>query len=251
LTSNQLKAKQFSMSARKQHLFAAVPVDPPSEWLQESLLEKYDGKSTKVQQDENHEDRSLTVGSPVLANIQECSFLLGLMIGFFVESSALSAHVLVVAMIGDYVDPNMVTLLSILWSAFTSVLPFITLRFIRSLVSLIYIIMGDTSEEKKTLIIWHIECRFGFGTLMGVCSASILMDLLIGMDGHIKYSVGMFVCAMILSIIFHCCYGGKHRQVTIFGQSVQAPSANSSRRDCVDPTEMWCGAVQPGALLIV
>lgn len=111
----------------------------------------------------------------VLANMQSYSFLLGLMIGFFTESSALSAHVLISAIFGD--DADMVASLSVIYSCFASVTPFITFGFIRALVGLIYILSGDPTEETKMIIIWHIDCGIGLGMLIDVCSASVLMDL--------------------------------------------------------------------------
>jgi hypothetical protein len=242
------------MFARKQTLCAAIPMDPPSQCLQEPLLEKsVSEKSTKMHQ---HEEMSLVVdGSPVLANIQFYSFLLGLMIGFFTESSALSAQVLISAAFGD--DADMVTLLSIIFSCFASLTPFITLGFTRALVGLLYFLSSDPPEESKMIIIWHIECRIGLGTLIGVCSASLLMDSLLGMDGQIRYSAGILGGAMVLLLIFQFCFGNKHRQVMLSGSSIEtkqvAPTSSSdNKHDRIDPTEMWCGGkVDSDGLLIV
>jgi hypothetical protein len=230
-------------------------MDPPSQFLEEPLLEKSNEKSTKVHQHEKTEDPSLVVdGSPVLANIQSYSFLLGLLSGFFIESSALSAHVLALASFGD--DANMVTLFSIMWSCFASVMPFITVGFIRALVGLIYLLSGHPSEKAKTIIIWHIECRIGLGTLIGVCSASVLMDLLLGMDRHLKCSAGMLGGVMMLLLVLQFWFGNKHREVTLFGSSIEthklAPTSSSANKhDRIDPTEMRCGEVNSDALSTV
>jgi hypothetical protein len=173
---------QVSTFARKQELCAAIPMD-----LQEPLLEKSNEKSTKVHGQDEEDPSLAVVGSPVLANIESCSFLLGLMIAFFIESSALSAHILVLALFGDDADRGMVSLFSFTWSVLTSVLLFITFGFMRVLaVRHMYCLSGaDPSEENET-IIWHIECRFGLGTLLGINSASTLMGLFLGINGHIK-----------------------------------------------------------------
>jgi hypothetical protein len=225
-------------------------MDPPSQSLHEPLLKKCNEKSLKVHQHAKPEDPLLVVdSSPVLANIQSYSFLLGLMIGFVTESSALSAHVLISAVFGD--DTDMVTMLSIIYGCFASATPFITLGFIRALVRLLYLVSGDPPEESKMLIFWHIECRIGLGTLIGVCSASVLMDLLLGLDGHIRYSAGMFGGALVLLLIF------QYRQVALFGSSIQtnkaAPTSSPyNKHDRIDPKEMWCGGeVNTEALMIV
>jgi hypothetical protein len=175
------------MFAMKQKLCTAIPMDPPSQCLQEPLLEKSNNeKYTKVHQHEKSEEEPSHVGvsSPILANIQSYSFLLGLMLAFF----ALSAQVLTLAFM-------VTTLFSRLSRLFTSVI--ITFIFIRASDRLI-----DPSEENKTIIMWHIKCRFGFGTLIGVYSAWVLINLLLGMDGHIKHNAGMLVGDMMLSLIF-------------------------------------------------
>jgi Ca2+/Na+ antiporter len=78
----------------------------------------------------------------------------------------------------------------------------------------------------KTIIIWDIECRFGLGTLLGVCSAWVLIDSLPAMSGHIKYSAGMLVGVML---IFQC------------RSSKFAPiSSSASKHGTIDPAEMWC-----------
>jgi hypothetical protein len=198
------------MFARKQKLCAAIPVDPPSQCLQDKLLEKSNNeKYTKVHQhEESEEDPSLVVvSSPVLANIQFYSFLLGLMkMAFFFASSVFQAYVLTLAMFGGDANPGMGTSFSIMWSFSTSAIS--TLGFFYALDKLkIYPLSCDMSGANKTIITWHILCHVGLGTLMGVCTASVLMNLLLGMDMYLKYSAGMLVGVVVLSLIFQFCSG--------------------------------------------
>jgi hypothetical protein len=190
------------MFAREQKLFAAIPMDP--QYLQEPLFEKSNEESTKVHQHEKaEEDPSLVVvRSSKLANIQPCSFLLGLMIAFF----ALSAHVLTLAMFDDDADPGRVNLFSRIIRLFTSVI--ITFGFIRASDGFVYHLLGDPFEENKRILIWRIKCRYGFGTLIGVCAFWVLMDLWIGMDGHIKYNAGILVGVMMLSRVYKTIISG-------------------------------------------
>jgi hypothetical protein len=254
------------MFARKQKLCAAIPMDPPSpsQCLQEPLMKKYNEKYTKVHQHERaEEDQSfVVVGAPVMVTIQSCSFLLGLMIALFLELSIFSAHFLTLAMFGDDADPDVVKMFStMLSSCFTSVI--ITLGFLHALDR--YLLSCDPSEENKTIIIRHIVCRVGLGTLVGVSSGLVLIDLcyiiLFGLDVHIiKYSAAMLVGVMMLSLISHFCSGNnKHRQVTVtlLGSLVEtnkvAPIASSTnnKHGIIDPAEIRWGEVNSDTLSIV
>jgi hypothetical protein len=244
------------MFAIKQKFGAAIPVDPPSQCLQDPLLEKSNSKKYMHQHEKAEEDPSLAVvGSPVLANIQLYSFLLGLMImAFFIASFVFEAHVLTLAMFGDNAVPGMVTLFSVMWSFSTSAIT--TLGFFYALGRLNYSLSGDTSAENETIIIRDISCRFGLGTLIGFCSAWVLVDLLLGLDRRIKYSAGVLVGVTMLSLIFQFCSGNKHRQVTLFGSLVEtnkfAPlSSWANKHGIIDPAEMGCGEVHSDNLVLI
>jgi hypothetical protein len=77
------------------------------------------------------------------------------------------------------------------------------------------------------------------------------------MNGHIKYSAGMLVGVVMLSLIFQFwCSGNKHRQVTLCGSLVEtnkvAPTSSSANKHGImDSAEMWCGELHSEALLIV
>jgi hypothetical protein len=216
------------MFAGKQMLCAAIPMEPPSQCLlQEPLLEKSSEAYANVHQHEKAEEvpSLIVVDSSVLANIQPCSFLLGLLIAFFIESTIFSVHVLTLAMFGNDDDPDIVTLFSnMLSGCFTSVI--IILGFFHVLDR--YPSSGDPSEENnKTITTCHMLCRFGLETLVGVNSAFVLIDLcyilLLGLDVHIiKYSAGTLVCVTMLTLIFHFFSGNyKLGQVTLFGWLVE------------------------------
>jgi hypothetical protein len=199
---------------RKQKLFVAIPMDPPSQCLLQEpllLLEKSSEKSTKVHHhEEAEEDLSLVmVGPPVvLANIPARSFLLGLMMAFSNASSAYLARILILAIFGDNTDPDMVSLFSMVWSSFTSFLIIIGLRFSGAFDRLVvYLLSGDPCEcaaaNKTSIIIRTIVCHFVLGMLRGICSFWVLTDIWIGIDGYTsKYNAGMLVGVMMLSFIF-------------------------------------------------
>jgi hypothetical protein len=236
------------MFARKETLCAGIPMDPPSQYLQEVLLEECNEQSAKVHQ-------HVVIDSPVLARIQFCSFLLGLMMmAFFIASSAFSAHALTLTIFGDDADPGMVTLFSSMLSC--STIGISTLGLIYAFDRLVYPLYGDLSEENKTIIIWHISCHFVLGTLIGFFSAWVLMDLLLGMDRHIKYTAGMLAGFIMLSLIFQFWSSNKHGQVTLFGSLVEtnqvAPTSSSTNKHrTIDPTEPRCGELNSNFLLIV
>jgi hypothetical protein len=232
-----------TMFARKPKLCTAIPVNPPSQCLQETLLEKSSNKCAKVHQHGTaEEDPSLlVVASPELANIQSCSFLLGLIIAFCIEANAWSAHAVALAMLGDDADPDTVILLYIMGGCFTTVI--ITLCLIRTLERLI----SYPPSVGDPIIMRQTQCRFVFGTLIGVCSAWVLMDLcLLGMDddghGSIKYSAGMLVGVMMLSLVFqhHCGNKKTPKEVTLFGSFVEAnkvapTSTSTNTHGTIDP----------------
>jgi hypothetical protein len=83
---------------------------------------------------------------------------------------------------------------------------------------------------------------------MGVCSAWVLMNLLVGMDRRINYSAGMLAGVLMWSLVFQFCSGNKHRHVTLFGSLVEtnkfAPlSSWANKHGIIDPAEMGCDEV--------
>jgi hypothetical protein len=125
LQTIERKGKQdvTSLFARKQKLSAAIPMDPTSQCLQESLLldksinKKYTTEHEKAEEDLSH----VVLVASVFANIQiyRYSYLLGLMITFFNASSAFSAHVLTLTLFLDDANPGMAALFSIMRSCAT------------------------------------------------------------------------------------------------------------------------------------
>jgi hypothetical protein len=115
-----------------------------------------------------------------------------------------AASVLNLAILGNSAkNPDMVTLLSVVWNCFTSVIisSGIYNAFDRRL---LYPPSApvDPSEERKTIIIRDIKFSFVLGMLLGVCSAWVIMEILLGMDGYSKYNAGMLVGVLMLSFIF-------------------------------------------------
>jgi hypothetical protein len=148
------------------------------------------------QHEKAEEDLSpVVVGSRVLVYVQSCSFLLGLMMAFFDASS-----VLTLAIFGDDADPVMGPLFSIVWSCSSVIISLGFLHVFHRL--LVYPLSVDMSEGKRAIVIRDIRCYFVLGTLLGVCSAWVLMEILLGMDGYIKYSAGMLVVVMMLSLVY-------------------------------------------------
>jgi hypothetical protein len=157
---------------------------------------------------------------------------------------------------GDDADPGMVTLFSIMWSFTTSAINTLGIYYALDRL-IIYPLTCDMSEADKTIINWHILCRVGLGTLIGGCSAWVLLDILLGMDRHLKYSAGMLVGVMMLSLILQFYSDNKRRQVTIIGSLAEtnrfAPlSSSANTRGIMDSAEMWCAdEVHSDTLLIV
>jgi hypothetical protein len=187
------------------------------------------------------------------------------MIGFL-NASNFSAHVPTLALLGDDADPRMVALFcNMLSCSFTCTINI--LCFFRVLDRLMHPleVSGDTSEDMETSIIWHITCRFGLGTLVGVCSAWVLIDfcyyLFIGLDeGHIKYKASMLMGVIMVSLIFQFWSSKNHRQVTLFRSLVKrnefagttSVSSSAGKHGTVDPVSMWCaGEVHSDTLVSI
>jgi hypothetical protein len=241
------------MFARKQKSCTASPVDAPSQCLRDSLLEK--SNTTKYRKVHQEDSSHVVNGSPVLANIESSSFLLGLLIGVFIEANAFSANILTLALFGDDADPRMVTIVStILTCSFTCVISI--LCFFHALDRLMYLleVSVDTSEEIERSIIWHITCRFGLGSLIGLCSAWVIVDLcyytFIGLDrGRIEFHVSMLVGATMLSLIMQCWSSNKYRHVTRVGSLVESNefaetpvSSSTNKHVTIDPVQIPCAS---------
>jgi hypothetical protein len=57
----------------------------------------------------------------------------------------------------------------------------------------------------KTIMMWDVDIRFGLGTLVGVCSAWVVVENALGIEEHIKFygcSASMLMGVMIFSLIF-------------------------------------------------
>jgi hypothetical protein len=223
------------MFARKQKLRDAM--DPASQWPQEPLLDK----SNNEKIESNNE------------KVEYYSFQLGLMIGSFIASSVFMVHFLTLCMFGGHADPEI--MFSVIWSCSTSVI--INVGFLCALDRLIYPLWGDPSKENE-IITWHTPVAFCLGTLISVCSAWVLMDILLGVGVGVKHSAGMLVGVMMLSLIFHFLSGNNHRQVTLFGSLLDetnklAPISSAACQDGImDPVEMRCaGEVHSDTFLFI
>jgi len=139
----------------------------------------------------------------LVQKVKANSMILGLLTGFFVECSALGAHILVIILWGGKAaawSALQIVAFICVWSFFTSIMPFIVLAFLHSLVSFMFNASGHKcpqSAETFEELSWHLECRFGIGTLIGVCLASAGMDVLLGMDGHMIYSFSVLGVVLI------------------------------------------------------
>jgi hypothetical protein len=206
------------------------------------LFEKSSEKATKVHRHEKaEEDLSLVVvGSPSLANIKSYSFLLGLMMAFFESSIILiwaifgdDADPDMVRLFSIVWSCSSVTISLRFFHALDRLLVHpsvgnraIAIRNIRCYFVLgmlfgvcltmvfwtgmegrieHYVLAGAiiVSFFGKTIIMWDVEFVFALRTVIGVCSAWVVMDISLGRDEHIIYSEGMLLGVMVLSLIFH------------------------------------------------
>jgi hypothetical protein len=154
----------------------------------------------------SHDDDARSARSSSLSSFYRLSVALGLLIGFFVECSALAAHVLYQQQKqiryqerqeeeeAPPLVPSLTYILatSFVWALLTSLFPCMALVMLRNMlqatVRLVYP-GGDSSNNNKENtsrntvlvrnLIWQLECRFGMGSFAGVAGATLVMDYLL------------------------------------------------------------------------
>ena len=127
-----------------------------------------------------------TIGIEVFTRFKSSSFILGIIVGFFIQFSTLGANYLALSFMGEAildVTQRDLILFSLIWSLITSTMAIAVLAFLRKLLFTMYI--GQDIED----IVLHMECRYVVGALIGVCTAWAATDVALGMTGQVIYSV--------------------------------------------------------------
>jgi hypothetical protein len=163
------------MSPRNEVFQAAAPFDTYSD-AKELLI--------ATSADAEKEDQGLD--EKALSSFKRSSLVLGLLIGFFFQFSALGANCLAMGngWVGggkDFVMKSTIDIVgfSFLWNLFTLTTLVLILVFIRNLVTIAYLAAGGRSEELLDDMVWQLQCHFGVGTVAGVCLAWTIMDLIL------------------------------------------------------------------------
>jgi hypothetical protein len=94
------------------------------------------------------------------------------------------------------------------WSMVTSGLGVFLVVLLRSMlqaaVPSAHVDNVNSCHSKKRLLML-LECHFAVGALVGVCTAWLLTDLLVGCTGHLVHSMATLAAAMIWSTIVSLC----------------------------------------------
>ncbi len=140
---------------------------------------------------------SSSSSSPIAVDLfdrlKSSSFVMGMIVGFFIQFSTLGANYLALSFMGEAileVTQRELIIFSLIWSLLTSTMAIIVLSFLRKLIFSTYI--GHDIED----IVLHMECRYVVGALIGVCSAWAATDVALGMTGQVVYSFVTLVTAL-------------------------------------------------------
>jgi hypothetical protein len=136
---------------------------------------------------------STTVGAEVFARLKSSSFILGIIVGFFIQFSTLGTNYLALSFMGEAilnVTQRDLIIFSLIWSLITSTLAIVVLAFLRKLLYTMYI--GQDIED----IVLHMECRYVVGALIGVCTAWAATDVALGMPDQVIYSIVTLISAL-------------------------------------------------------
>jgi hypothetical protein len=158
----------------------------------------YENKAEEplLSKEEQYASSSVTptnIGVEVLARFKSSSFLLGIIVGFFIQFSTLGANYLALSFMGEAiltVTQRDLIIFSLIWSLITSTMAILVLAFLRKILFTMYI--GKDIED----IILHMECRYVVGALIGVCTAWAATDVALGMSGQVIYSMVTLVAAL-------------------------------------------------------
>jgi hypothetical protein len=199
------------MSPRNEVFQAAAPFDTYSD-AKEPLIATGNSDADAEKEDQGLEERALS-------SFRLSSLLLGLLIGFFFQFSALGASSLAMGngLVGvgkDFVMKSTIDIVgfSLLWNLFTLTTLVLILVFIRNLVTIAYSAAGGRSKEFLQDMIWQLQCHFGVGTVAGVCLAWAIMDLML--------------CSLAIMVLVLYWY-----KVTMASASTNSkPSSNSPSR---------------------
>ena len=135
-----------------------------------------------------------TIGTEVFARFKSSSFILGIIVGFFIQFSTLGANYLALSFMGEAilnVTQRDLIIFSLIWSLITSTMAIVVLAFLRKILFTTY--LGTDIED----VVLHMECRYVVGALIGVCTAWAATDVALGMTGQVIYSVVTLITALL------------------------------------------------------
>ena len=136
---------------------------------------------------------SSVIAVDLFDRLKSSSFVMGMIVGCFIQFSTLGANYLALSFMGEailQVTQRELIIFSLIWSLLTSTMAILVLAFLRKLIFSTYI--GHDIEH----IVLHMECRYVVGALVGVCTAWAATDVALGMTGQVIYSVLTLVTAL-------------------------------------------------------
>jgi hypothetical protein len=161
--------------------FEAIPFDASSD-ADEPLVAMGDAE----EEDHRLEEKAFS-------RFKLSSLLLGLLVGFFIQCSAQEVFSLIIINWSkEDITKTRIGIVFLLLSFFIMAI----LESLRTLVRITYSAAGGRSKDLLEDMILHMELRFVAGSLVGICLASTMMLVILGMRAQIVYSPMALVVAL-------------------------------------------------------
>jgi hypothetical protein len=195
-TISQNTSILLAIMSPRNEVFQAIPFDASSD-ASEALIAAGDA----AEEDPRLEEKAFS-------RFKFSSLLLGLLVGFFIQLATLGVNLLVISIWGGEIVKSKTKILvfCMLWSFFYSAMAFVILGITRDLVTITYSAGGGRSNDFLEYMLFHMECRFIVGALVGINVAWIVTDLLLGSPAPIMYSFGGLAFAILWVKIVTMCF---------------------------------------------
>lgn len=212
---------------------AATFYSPTDDELDASSIVEGSSSERSQQSESFGARRPFVVPNKLLQKLRNHALVLGIFVGFFVECGALSAHVLfqgqgstmTYQQTASKYTQTQIMLLSFAWALSASFLPRLALFSIRSILFASHGIMSMANGHMSSLhnrlharneqrclqaLGWHLECRFGMGSFVGVTTSVALVDTILGLSQHLIMNIVLF---LILSTGFILVQSARRQMV--------------------------------------
>jgi len=143
---------------------------------------------------------------PALGHFKACSFMLGLLVGFFIYLSTLGAEFVGVMLWGRAIlekSNHELIAFSLVWNFITTMIAIVILSSMRRLVAVVFMSVAtqtrttDNAEDVLAELLSYMEGRFAVGALIGICASWNVTNFVLGMKPQLLQSIVILVVACL------------------------------------------------------